>query len=388
MYQNTLYSRGLVCDGRAAVIRASVLLLGLLVGSPSARAQFLGTDFTTGTADGATANVLGSAAVGPNASAAGTNATAVGLNSIAGTSAVNPTTNNDSAFGVSATATGGESTAIGASTQATARAASAFGINAHATGDSSIAIGSNSVASGAGASAIGPGSLASGLISSAYGDNAHATGSRSMAMGPFSTASGISSTASGDTATASGLNSSAYGFQSTASAANSAAFGSGATAGFINSTAIGTGAVTTRDNQQVFGNTTNTYTTPGITSAASKAAQVGPTQLVTSDAGGNLATTDPSAVVAGTAAFQGLQTQVTRADEGVAMAMSMAGSGGVLPECTNYAISANWGNFEGQNAVTFGGIARLKDNIFLNGGVGVGTNQGTVGGRFGVTYAW
>ena len=45
----------------------------------------------------------------------------------------------------------------------------------------------------------------------------------------------------------------------------------------------------------VFGTASNTYTAPGITSSASKAAQSGPTQIVTADAGGNLATTDPTA---------------------------------------------------------------------------------------------
>ena len=46
-------------------------------------------------------------------------------------------------------------------------------------------------------------------------------------------------------------------------------------------TAFGNGATTTRDNQQMLGTASNTYTAPGITSAASRAAQTGTTQIVT-----------------------------------------------------------------------------------------------------------
>ena len=52
---------------------------------------------------------------------------------------------------------------------------------------------------------------------------------------------------------------------------------------------IGNGATTTRDNQIAIGIITNTYTTPGITSNASIAAQSGLLSIVTTDANGNLA---------------------------------------------------------------------------------------------------
>ena len=67
-----------------------------------------------------------------------------------------------------------------------------------------------------------------------------------------------------------------------------------------------------------FGTATNTYTAGGITSAASLAAQTGPTQFVTSDANGNLATTD----IASTPAFQNLRTDLDDSLEGIAMARS------------------------------------------------------------------
>jgi hypothetical protein len=138
----------------------------------------------------------------------------------------------------------------------------------------------------------------------------------------------------------------------------------------------------------MFGTASNTYTAPGITSAASLAAQSGPTQIVTSDAGGNLATASANSIVAGTPAFQGLQTQVNKVSEGVAMAMAMGGGGAVLPDDKNHAVSMNWANFEGSNAIAVSGVQRLGESTFLNAGVGAGTGYGTVGGHAGVMYAW
>jgi trimeric autotransporter adhesin len=89
----------------------------------------------------------------------------------------------------------------------------------------------------------------------------------------------------------------AFGDGTTATGPNSAALGVNANATFANSTAVGTGATTTRANQQSFGTAANTYTLAGITSGASKAAQSGPIQIVTSDANGNLATTPASSLV-------------------------------------------------------------------------------------------
>jgi autotransporter adhesin len=74
-----------------------------------------------------------------------------------------------------------------------------------------------------------------------------------------------------------------------ATGSNSVALGTGANATLANSSAIGNGATTTRANQIVIGTTSNTYTTPGITSNASIAAQSGPLSVVTTDANGNLA---------------------------------------------------------------------------------------------------
>jgi autotransporter adhesin len=81
----------------------------------------------------------------------------------------------------------------------------------------------------------------------------------------------------------------AFGDNTIATGSNSLALGLGASATQANASAIGNGATTTRANQVVIGTTTNTYTTPGITSNASIAAQSGPLSVVTTDANGNLA---------------------------------------------------------------------------------------------------
>ena len=56
------------------------------------------------------------------------------------------------------------------------------------------------------------------------------------------------------------------------------------------------------------------------------------------------------------------------------MAMALTGISNVLPVDTNKAISASWGTYGGQNAMAIGGTARLRGNLFLNGGGAFGTS--------------
>jgi hypothetical protein len=134
---------------------------------------------------------------------------------------------------------------------------------------------------------------------------------------------------------------------------------------------------------------------PGITSAASLAAQSGPTSLVTTDANGNLATTsfnpqDISALQTNVSALQSsvaiLQGQMKQAFEGTAIAIAMGGS--ALPSDKKFAITTNWGTFRGENAGSVVAQMRVSDHVVLNGAVGAGFAQGGVGGRAGVTLAW
>lgn len=67
------------------------------------------------------------------------------------------------------------------------------------------------------------------------------------------------------------------------------ALGSGAIASHANAAAFGQGVQTLFENQYIFGTTSTIYTLPGITSDASRTAQVGDLEFVLTDANGNLA---------------------------------------------------------------------------------------------------
>ncbi len=83
--------------------------------------------------------------------------------------------------------------------------------------------------------------------------------------------------------------------------------------------------------------------------------------------------------------FSRLDGRIDEAFEGAAMAMAMAAP--AMPVDKDYAISINWGGFEGANGFAGTAQARVSENFVLHGGVGVGSS-GTVGGRAGLTFAW
>jgi YadA-like protein len=138
---------------------------------------------------------------------------------------------------------------------------------------------------------------------------------------------------------------------------------------------------------------------PGLTSAASLAAQSGPTYVVTTDGNGNLAATslsipDISNLNANVAALQqnvaglryDLQQGLNQAYEGTAIAIAMSGS--ALPDNKRFAITTNWGNFRGTNAMSLIAQARVSDNIVANAGFAGGFQYGGWGSRAGLTFAW
>jgi len=273
-----------------------------------------------------------STAIGGLAIASGVNATTVGNFSFA--KGLNATTlgfsagTNAATAGVTSVGTFTNGLTAGIYSSALG-AGSGFGTAPNSLGAYSIAVGggdgvggTGAVASGASSIAIGLSSVASGLSSTSIGSTGVAT-RPNIASGGFDTAVGngnqssaVGATAIGDNNTVNaggnfgtavgafntvgGANAVAIGQGNTANGAGAIAIGSGSTANFANSAAFGVGATATRANQQVFGTATNTYTMPGITSGASAAAQTGPTQFVTSDAGGNLATAGfgPSSLIA------------------------------------------------------------------------------------------
>jgi trimeric autotransporter adhesin len=265
-----------------------------------------------------------------------------------------------------------------------------------------VACGTMAAASNGGSSAFGTLSTASGMFSSTYGVFSEASGTNSAAYGVSSTASGDSSVAIGDNALASADGAIAMGLNSSATGANSTAVGPNTTVAHKNAAAFGNGATTTRANQQVFGTASNTYTTPGITSQASKSAQGAPTHLVTSNASGDLAAYTPSQLgLATTGDLAGLQSDIDalgRRDEelteGLAAVAALA-QPIILPGQT-FAMRAGWGGFDDASAVGFTAAGVLAKNLVrpgygtlvVDGGVGVGTNEGEVAGRAGLSFGW
>ena len=224
------------------------------------------------------------------------------------------------------------------------------------------------------------------------GLNSQATGTNAIAIGQGATATGSIAAGTGATASNGGA---AFDDFATATGTNSTAVGPNATATHTNSAAFGNGATTTRANQQVFGTSGNTYTTPGITSTASKAAQGAPTHIVTSNPGGDLAAYTFSELgLASASELNALNSRVTRIGEqadkaltGVAMAFAMAGAPTLLNGET-FAMTANWGTYEGENGLAMNAAIRLSKRAQLSGGVAYGVNENLAGGRVGVRVGW
>jgi hypothetical protein len=262
------------------------------------------------------------------------------------------------------------------------------------TNATAIGANTNAFTQGVNATLLGEGATIGSVLLPAL-DNATAIGQGTSVQASNATAVG-----QGSSATALGATS--LGQASVASGSGATALGTGSSAGFANSAAIGSGVTTTRVNQVALGTATNTYTLAGVTSAASLAAQTGPIKVVTTDALGNLAAAsftpqDISTLQSNVGALQQnvsilqqnvsvLQQQMKQGFEGTAIAIALGGA--ALPSDKRFAISTNWGNFRGQNAVGVAAQLRLTEYAVANFGVGGGFAQGGIGSRAGVTFAW
>jgi trimeric autotransporter adhesin len=228
--------------------------------------------------------------------------------------------------------------------------------------------------------------------------------SNTVSVGTSSLAQGASSVAVGHNAFAAGQSDTAVGHNASVGADSGSAFGTGATvlAGHTNATAIGANATTTRANQVMLGTSGTTYTMAGIASKASKAAQGTPTHLVTSNASGDLAAHTPSELGLATrsdvAALQsdidGLGRRDKQLTEGLAAVASLAQP--VMLPGQHFAMRAGWGGFDDANALSFTMAGVVAKGLFrpgygtlvVDGGVGVGTNEGEVAGRAGLSLGW
>ncbi|MEM9706372.1 MAG: hypothetical protein AAF850_09895 [Pseudomonadota bacterium] len=402
--------------------------------APGGGAIACGPDGSDGDAFGAVASGEEAIAFGADATAGGDFAQAIGGNSsVAGDGGL--------ALGDFATSAGEAAIAIGPGSNANGQDSIGLGRAASSGAPGAVAIGpgasANSIAGtalGAGADVSGSDGVAIGVFAAsdandavAVGANARALAEGATAIGDDASASGVESFAGAENAQASGDNSIAIGSDAdndalrvgaVASGNSAIAIGADASAGFDSSVALGPNATTTRTDQIVVGADTSTITATGITSASSRAAQSGAVELVTADAGGNLAT-DGGATAAqitantlnastNSAAIADLNNQfanfdqnmsalrdaiaaneedIREANNGVALAMAMAGSTW-LQQNESFAVSGNWGNYAGSNGMAFSAAARLSSRASLNAGVGVATRTGQVGARAGLRFGW
>lgn len=219
---------------------------------------------------------------------------------------------------------------------------------------------------------------------------ARATGAESIASGGGAFATGANTVAYGSNSEATAANASAYGSNASATGTNASAYGANASAGFDNSSAFGAGAAATRANQMAFGTTASTYSMAGITSDASRAAQSGPLDLVTTDAAGNLGSVPLSDFFSGMSGIEGrldgFERKFDRQSDGIAIAMAMGAV--ALPADKSFALTGSVGYFNDTAAFGIGAVGQIAENWYVNGGVGVGTERGTVAGRAGLTFAW
>lgn len=208
--------------------------------------------------------------------------------------------------------------------------------------------------------------------------------------GAAAIASGEGSVAVGGDAVAGERSASAFGESTRASGVGATAIGAGSSAHHTNASAFGASATTTRDNQVALGTETNTYTLAGINSNSSRAAQSGPLEVVTSDASGNLGTVPISSFFSRVdgleAEFEGINRNLNRQSDGIAIAMALGGIN--LPDGKDFALGGNVGFYDGTTAFGVGAIGQLTEGVYLNGGVGLGTKSSTVAGRAGMTLAW
>ncbi|WP_137933637.1 YadA-like family protein [Mesorhizobium comanense] len=339
---------------------------------------------------------------------------ACGVNAVASDSQANSAFGNDShAFG------NGGNTAIGAAASANGASNTALGYNSSTFGTSTTAIGQGASAGGvgiSGATAVGQGATASFNGSTALGQGVSTTRADQVAIGTGQstyTLAGLPSAASTSnqsgttymvtTDSAGNLAASTFDFASLSTlpatvAQNSSDISAlqGTVSGHTTELANHETRITNNESDIALHTTQIssldsrvTTNTADIATNTSNIA-VNTANIATNTA--NIATnTNNIALLDGRvgsleSGLSAANGRIDKAFEGTAMALAMAGSG--LPGDKNYAVSLNWGTFQGENAFAGSAQARISENVILSGGIGVGASNHTVGGRAGVTVAW
>jgi len=361
---------------------------GIWIGDPT------GTTFSSGITIGGGA-VSGAGFGGAQAFTGDVNAIAIG--------------NNASAMMSGSLALGLDSSSSGANAVAIGTSATANGIRDVVVGaQNSTDAGGNNTAVGNGIQIIGGGSSSNTVLGVGHqvagsrnfvgGDPITVIGNNNVATGANGTVTGDSNVAIGDTVNVTGNRAIAVGNNAAADADDTTVIGSNAQANAAGSAAYGNGALASETDQQVFGTQANTYTTPGITSGLSRSRQSGPPQVVTSDAGGNLATD-------GGMIFNTLgenQTRISENRAGIAIAMALVTPS--LQAGETIGVAVNISSFKGSSAVgvsaigvahrnVFGGNERLSFNASIGSSIressfGGHSARSSIGGRVGGQLTW
>jgi len=310
--------------------------------------------------------------------------------------------------GEGATAKGGETTAVGCQSVARAQRDTAVGYKAKAISTGGTAPG--------GSVAIGANSRADAVVGAvAIGEGAKALENEAVAIGGASRADALQGIAVGQRSEVTATRGLAIGTDAEATAKLGLAIGDQARAKHEGAVVIGIDAddqanESDRKNQFKLGQDDHTYTLPGITSDASKAAQEdsgsGEIEIVTTDQQGDLATISMSDIGASqqqvdqnTADIADNRDDIDTNTQGVAIAIAMEGPD--LAGNETFAVAANWGTFEGVNAFAASATGVLSQDVFADGsgvrlsasgGIGYSPSQDgaddSVAARAGVQLSW
>jgi hypothetical protein len=349
--------------------------------------------FATGLGFNASARGISTVAIGVNSKALADSAIVIGDAAEATTSALNGV-----AIGNQSTALGNRALALGTFAQA-AEFGTALGGNAEASQNRSIAIGINSKALAESAIAIGQISEALGLRATAVGAAAKASAIQSTAIGNNAVADQLKSSAFGFAAYGSGLSSTAIGTSSNASGEFSTSLGAESLATAPFSTAIGAQAIATQPNQIVIGTNSSKVTIPSLGKDGSflgTTNQNGTTRLWTTDAEGNLGTSNVSVsqVERLPAMESAMYKMGTAMNAGTSIALALSAVPTVSEDPREpIRCGVGTGSYGGTYAFGLGCAAKVFNRLHVNGGLsfappvdyGYGTTP-KIGGRIGFSF--
>ena len=84
--------------------------------------------------------------------------------------------------------------------------------------------------------------------------------------------------------------------------------------------------------------------------------------------------------------IDGLGQRARQADGGIAAAMALGGTM-LLPD-TSVSVAVNLATYRGEQGFSGSVVARVRENVWISGGIGGSTVKRSTGGRVGVSFGW